>query len=1071
MSFWLRVTCRGRVQLCATGVALLSVSCLLGCGRLSKPADPIRSIGGVNHLRESEMSTGRRVELRGVITLLDPAWRLLAIQDDTGGVLVDWPLLPANLQIGDKVEVLGATSVDNHVPSVVSASLSVVGKAPLPRPEVASADAITCGKILYRVVQVEFRPDEGALGDVAHTARFTSKQSCNQLLVIGRLLRQYSPGSLAGRRLRVRGVPLAFYSPSGEIDHVRLMFENDSDVDVLDPPAEESSPAFPSSLPHLQSIRAVKSLPRDEATRGYPVRVEGVVTAPINRRHDGYFLQEGSTGICVFAPRGKGERLQAGQRVRVLGWTEKGGFAPVIRQKSLEVLGTGPLPTPAKIVPGDVFRGSEENLWVEMEGLATAVIADDQSYQLELFVGPKRLLVWFSEGDSPESLSPLIGARVQVRGVYSPLYTASGALLGFRLLTPSLEMLKVIEPATAVEEFRTIASLSQFDPRGAPRHRFRTAGAITYRDTRGRLYLQDGESSLEVQGNGLEDPPLNAWATVEGFLSPEAGIPRLERVRWLNAALGVAATPTHALAESLAAGELEGRLVTVEGFLESRRTSGGELQLDLIAGRSRFTASLEAPGSQDAFPDLRSGALLRLTGVSTTQPAPGIAGVVLANIWLRGGNDIVLVRPAPWWDLRRALYTGYAAAALLILVLAWVARLRHNLVVEMTLRTKLEEQLVHSQKIESVGRLAGGVAHDFNNYLTVVIGYTSMLLEQFSDGGATHKKLDTIREVAEKAAALTRQLLAFSRKQTLQPVPCNLNDVITDAKATLLPLIGEHIEIVMRLSNTYRVNIDPAQFLQVLVNLAVNARDAMPKGGKLIFETVNREIRTRDARQGDELQPGRYVCVSITDTGSGMDRATRQRIFEPFFTTKEAGRGTGLGLSVVFGIVKQSGGHIQVLSEPGEGTCFRIFLPVVERAVPAPEPQALKTEHGGSETILLVEDQAAVRLLVGVALEDLGYTVIATPTPKEALTTLENPAVTVDLLLTDLVMPEMSGRLLATEAALRRPGIRILFMSGYSAEEIIDQNVNGRRIDRIEKPFTPSQVAAAVRRALDKVIA
>lgn len=1054
-------SCR-RTRVAAAALATLGCACLLACGTRNKDSGALPTIGAVHSLPESELAGGRPVRLRGVITLLDPGWRLLTVQDQTGSVLVDWPPLPANLQIGDEVEVTGATSIDNHVPSIVGASLRVIGKGTLPPPEQASANSLACGEILYRRVQVEFRPDEGALGDDVHTARFSTQQPCNRLLVIGRYLRRYSPANLKGRRIRVRGVPLAFYSPSGKIDHVRLMFEDDSDVDVLDPPSTEPVSSLASALPEIRSIRAIKALPRQEAARGYPARLEAVITVPMNPRHDGYFVQEGTTGICIFAPRDRGEPLHAGQKVRIFGRTEMGGFAPVVRQTSMEVLGNAPLPTPRKIVPGDVFHGWEENVWGEVEGLATAVISDGQTHQLELFAGPRRLLVWFSEGDSEESLAPLIGARVLVPGTYSPLYTPAGALLGFRIFTPSPAMVKVIEPASAEEEFRTIASLSQFDPRGAPTQRFRTAGVVTYRDATGRLYLQDGDSALQIVGNGAGDPPANTRATVSGFLSPEMGAPRLEHVQWLSFTPGAAANPTSVLAESLGSRELEGRLITVEGFLESRRTSAGELELELMAGRSRFSAFLKAPSSQNAFPDLRPGALLRLTGVSAgVVPNANVPGS--AKLWLRGGSDIAIVRAAPWWDLRRALYTAATVSLLLLVVLAWVAWLHHNLVVQMAIRTKLEEQLLHAQKLESLGRLAGGVAHDFNNYLTVVLGYSSLLMDDFHEG-MIGKQLSTIREVALKAAALTRQLLAFSRKQELQPIPCKLNDIITDAKATLLPLIGEHIEIVMRLGKTDRVSVDPAQFLQVLVNLAVNARDAMPHGGKLIFETANREIGIKDALPEDGLQPGRYVCLSVMDTGGGMDRETAQRVFEPFFTTKEGGRGTGLGLAVVFGIVKQSGGHIEVSSKPGEGTCFRIYLPATGMPVPRPEPPAPSSQSGGSENILLVEDQPAVRLLVQTALQARGYRVIATAGPKEALRILEDLSIATDLLLTDLVMPEMSGQQLAAEAAVKRPGIRILYMSGYSEEAIGE-------IHRLEKPFTASQVAAAVRSTLDKAVA
>jgi len=487
----------------------------------------------------------------------------------------------------------------------------------------------------------------------------------------------------------------------------------------------------------------------------------------------------------------------------------------------------------------------------------------------------------------------------------------------------------------------------------------------------------------------------------------------------------------------------------------------------MMAGPLRFGAAMESPESSGAFPDLRPGALLRLTGVCETEPWGLFGGSHLASLSLRNAKDIAVVRPAPWWDLRRAAYLAFATSLLLVCVLAVVVRLRHNLVAQMALRSKLEEQLLHAQKLESVGRLAGGVAHDFNNYLTVILGYTSLLLDSLSDVGSTRRQLTAIRDVAQRAASLTRQLLAFSRKQVLQPVPCDPNEVITESKTTLLPLIGEHIEIVIRQNKVDRVSIDPAQFLQVLVNLAVNARDAMPNGGKLIFETSTEELGAEDLPPGDQLRPGRYVRISIADTGAGMDDATRLRIFEPFFTTKERGRGTGLGLAVVFGIVKQSNGHIEVLSKPGEGSCFRIYLPATEVAAPAPEPRAQNGKCTGSESILLVEDEAAVRTLLCTELRAHGYKVLEAAGPREALKLLENPGVSIDLLLTDVVMPEMSGRALAAETIMKRPGIRVLYMSGYSGEEFADQSARGDTIAYLEKPFSPSQVAAAVRRVLD----
>ena len=1053
---------------CGTVWFLLVAVGMCGCGTLGKPSEPLRTVAGITRLREGELDAGQRVALRGVITLLDPGWHLLAIEDESGGVLVEWPPLPANLRVGDRVEVTGATAVDNHVPSVVAASLRVVGIGSLPHPQPVSADSLACGSDLYRFVEVEIKPEEGSLGDDVHTAHFALRRPCGRLEVIGRLFRQYAPASLAGRRLRVRGVPLAFYSPAGAIDHVRLMFDDESDVDILEQPVKESSltAARPGVLPEIRSVKATKELSNAEAGRGYPVRAEGVVTA-LNSRFDGYFLQDGLTGIFVVLSRTQGSMPRFGQRVRLSGVTEKGGFAPIIRQTSLEALGRATWPEPAKIEPGDIFHGWEENRWVELEGVGAAVITDGRTHQLELFAGPRRLLVWFSEGDSPDRLQPLINARVAVRGVYSPLYTVAGELSGFRIFTTSPEMVKVLDPAEAVCDSRTIASLSQFDVRGAPQRRFRTAGVVTYRDTRGRLYLQDGDAALRVIGNGPGDPPLGTWATAEGFLSPDSAAPQMEHVRWLSAEPGSAIAPAHHVAESLVSGDLDGRLLAVEGFLESRRTVAGELQLSLLAGRLRFAATMEAPGSSGDFPHLRPGALLRLTGVCATVPSSSFGGTRLATLALRDANDIAVLRRAPWWDLRRAAYAAFAASLLLIAALAVVVRLRQNLVAQMALRSKLEEQLLHSQKLESVGRLAGGVAHDFNNLLTVINGYSDLLLNRMRLGSSDRASMEQIHTAGQRAAELTQKLLAFSRKQLAQPKALDLNAVVAEAVKMFGRLIGEDIELTTRLDPAAgQVMADPGQLHQVLMNLAVNARDAMPGGGKLIIETGNVTVSADLAGQYHELVPGSYVFLGVTDTGTGMNEEVKMHLFEPFFTTK-ANKGTGLGLAMVHGIVRQAGGWIGVTSEPGRGSSFHIYLPRLTTADAVhPVTSALGPAPRGLETVLVVEDQDAVRKFASTVLESCGYHVLQASEGHSAIALARSYPETIHVLLTDVVLPLMNGRAVADEIHKTRPEIKVLYTSGYAKETIGSHGMLDAGLTYLPKPFSPDQLAAKVREVL-----
>jgi two-component system, cell cycle sensor histidine kinase and response regulator CckA len=381
-----------------------------------------------------------------------------------------------------------------------------------------------------------------------------------------------------------------------------------------------------------------------------------------------------------------------------------------------------------------------------------------------------------------------------------------------------------------------------------------------------------------------------------------------------------------------------------------------------------------------------------------------------------------------------------------------------------------EEQFRQSQKLEAVGQLAGGIAHDFNNLLTVITGYGDLILNRLSGHDPLRPKVEEIRKAAERATSLTSQLLAFSRKQTLQPVVLDLNSLVTDVSKMLRRLIGEDIEFITLLRpEAGRVNADPGQLEQVLMNLVVNARDAMPQGGKIIIETAKVESDRAYADLHVGVQPGKYVMLAVSDTGTGMDEETQAHIFEPFFTTKEVGKGTGLGLSTVYGIVKQSEGHIWVDSELGKGTTFKIYLPLVEEEGDghkrAAEPAALPR---GTETLLLVEDEAMVRALTCTILEEYGYRVLEAANGEEALRICEQHCVDIQLMLTDVVMPLMSGRELANRVKTICPHLCVLYMSGYTDDVIVHHGVLDPGTSFLEKPFTPEALARKVREVLDQ---
>jgi signal transduction histidine kinase len=379
-----------------------------------------------------------------------------------------------------------------------------------------------------------------------------------------------------------------------------------------------------------------------------------------------------------------------------------------------------------------------------------------------------------------------------------------------------------------------------------------------------------------------------------------------------------------------------------------------------------------------------------------------------------------------------------------------------------------QEQLTQAQKMEAVGRLAGGVAHDFNNLLSIITGRAALLRNRLESDSPLQRHADLIQKTAGRAADLTQQLLAFSRKQVLQPKVLDLNGLVGSFGSMLRRLIGEDIDLLTVLGPTLApVTADPGQLEQVLMNLVVNARDAMPGGGRVTLETANVVLDASYAARHPDVQAGPHVLLAVSDTGTGMDAATREHMFEPFFTTKGPGKGTGLGLATVYGIVKQSGGHVSVYSEVGHGTTFKIYLPAVAQALTTTEEPAPASAPRGSETVLLVEDEAELRELLAEVLEDNGYTVLKAGDGAEAATLCAERERVIDLLLTDVVMPGMSGRELVDRVQPLRPAMKVLYMSGYTDGAIVHHGVLEPGIAFIQKPFAPPAIAHKVRDVLD----
>jgi two-component system cell cycle sensor histidine kinase/response regulator CckA len=421
---------------------------------------------------------------------------------------------------------------------------------------------------------------------------------------------------------------------------------------------------------------------------------------------------------------------------------------------------------------------------------------------------------------------------------------------------------------------------------------------------------------------------------------------------------------------------------------------------------------------------------------------------------------------------RRKDGTEFAVEVSLSHVQAEGASFAIAFVSDISQRKQLEEQLMHSQKMEAVGRLAGGVAHDFNNMLTVISGYERMILDELTEEDPLREYAGEVLEAANRAAELTSQLLTFSRRQVIQPRVMNVNTVLTHVEKMLRRLIGEDIELTLKLDEEVgNIRSDPSHIEQAIVNLAVNSRDAMPDGGRILIETANAHLDENYARTHLGVKPGDFVMVAVSDTGHGMDAETRVRIFEPFFTTKEQGKGTGLGLATVYGMVKQNGGDIWVYSEPGAGTTFKLYFPRVSEPADVSNKQKVDLERAGGEMLLLVEDEKSVRELTVRMLQRLGYEVLAAASGEEALQQSAAHAGRIAMMITDVVMPGMNGPQVAAALRASRPEMKVLFLSGYTENSVVYHGVLEAGLDFLPKPFSREALAQKIREMLGKTSA
>ena len=772
-----------------------------------------------------------------------------------------------------------------------------------------------------------------------------------------------------------------------------------------------------------------------------------------------------------------------GSQVEIEGFSNPGEFAPVVALATARLAGPGRRPLPLQVDNPAILSMEAENRWAAIQGTIRGVTYfENENLTLDMTVGGQPFAVRLLGESSPQALAGWIDSEAAIEGILSPMFDAWRHLQAFHLLAYSRRFIRIVKPAPPdpfAVPVTAIPELWEFQSLRSPDHRFKTAGVVTLAKRDGTVYLADGGNGLRIQ-TGFANP-LRVGQRVEaaGFLPLQSTDRTLENAVWRSAGAGSLPSPVRATALEALGGSLDSRLIQLDAELLDSRISFGDRLLMLQAGNTMFTAYLEEPQPSQSVSDLRLGSMLRLTGVCAVrwdwQRTP--PEVLSFRLLLRTPADVAIIQLASWWTLRHTLIIlGFSfAGALLFLI--WGVSLRARVRAQTgVIRAKLEReahlesQLAEAQKMESIGRLAGGVAHDFNNLLTVINGYSALVLQGLRDDNQMRGPISEVLHAGERVADLTRQLLAFSRKQVHQPRPLNLNSLISEDEALLRRLLGERVRVTTRLAPALAlVTADPGQIHQVLLNLAANGRDAMPQGGTLELVTVNVDIDAATASGRPEAAPGPYVMLAAADTGIGMDAETREHIFEPFFTTKSRTNGTGLGLSTVYGIVRQNHGFIEVESNPGEGSVFRIYLPAIRGVEPPLETPATAspTPNSGSATILVVEDSEPVRRLAADSLRQHGYRVLEAESGEAAarlVATLQQP---IDLLLTDVVMPGMTGRQLAERIQALLPAVNVLFTSGYS-EELVQNGGLDPGVAFLAKPFTPDELIAKVQELLHR---